>query len=195
MKFGAVILYGGKSSRMGQDKAELIIDGQSFLDRIAGELDGYAELILSFDNLEKHREMRCTAVTDVYSDCGPMGGIHAALSVCASDALLVVSCDLPLFKSELGEYLCNLLDEQIDAVVPVTADGRIHPLCAVYRKETASVFEKYLKAWNYKILDAYKDMRVKYIPMDRTPCSEKWLININTPQEYDALLSRKERHK
>ena len=194
MKFGAVILYGGKSRRMGQDKAELIIEGRTFLEHIAGELEGFEELILSLDSMEKYPVMKCTAVTDIYSDCGPMGGIHAALSVCDSDALFVVSCDLPLFKAELGDYLCTQLDEEIDAVVPVTSDGRIHPLCAVYRKRTASVFEKYLKAGSYKILDAYKDVRVKFIPIDRTPCNEKWLQNINTPQEYDALCCRKARN-
>ena len=193
MKFGAVILYGGKSRRMGQDKAELIIEGRTFLDHIAGELDGFEELILSLDIMEKYPEIRCAAVTDIYSNCGPMGGIHSALTACSSDALLVVSCDLPLFKSELGEYLCTQLDEEIDAVVPVTSDGRIHPLCAVYRKRTSSVFERYLKTGNYKILNAYNDMRVKFLPIDRTPCKEKWLQNINTPQEYDALCRRKER--
>ncbi|PKM73957.1 MAG: hypothetical protein CVU91_02610 [Firmicutes bacterium HGW-Firmicutes-16] len=194
MKYGAVILYGGKSRRMGRDKAELIIEGQTFLEHIAGELENFEELILSLDNLEKYPEIKHTAVTDIYPDCGPMGGIHAALSACDSDALLVVSCDLPLFKGELGEYLCAQLDEEIDAVVPVTSDGRMHPLCAVYRKTASQVFEKYLIAENYKILNAYKDMRVKYIPMDHTPCSGKWLQNINTPQEYDALCGRKERH-
>ncbi len=194
MKYGAVILYGGKSRRMGRDKAELKIDGKTFFEHIAGELKSFEELILSLDSLEKYPEMKYTAVTDVYPDCGPMGGIHAALTKCDSDALLVVSCDLPLFRSELGDYLVKQLTGETDAVVPVTSDGRIHPLCAVYRKQTVSVFEKHLKIGSYKILDAYKDMRVKYIPMDRTPCSEKWLRNINTPQEYDALCGQKERH-
>lgn len=190
MKFGAVILCGGKSRRMGRDKAELIIEDRTFLEHIIGELKGFEELILSVDSMEK--EMKYTAVTDVYPNCGPMGGIHAALSACDSDALLVVPCDLPLFRRELGEYLCTMLTEDTDAVIPVTSDGRIHPLCAVYRKRTFSVFERYLKAGNYKILNAYNDMRIKYLPMDQTPCSEKWLQNINTPQEYDALCRRKE---
>ena len=194
MKFGAVILYGGKSRRMGRDKAELIIEDRTFLEHIAGELEGFEELILSLDSLEKYPEIKCKPVTDIYSDCGPMGGIHAALSACSSDALLVVSCDLPLFRGELGEYLCTSLDENTDAVVPVTSDGRIHPLCAVYRKTTVQVFEKYLKAENYKILNAYKDMKVKYVLMGRTHCNEKWLQNINTPEEYDALCRRKERN-
>ena len=194
MKFGAVILYGGKSRRMGRDKAELIIEDRTFLEHIAGELENFEELILSLDSAEKIPTIKCTVVTDVYSGCGPMGGIHSALSTCNSDALLVVSCDLPLFNSELGQYLCTQLNDNTDAVIPVTSDGRIHPLCAVYRKTTAQVFEKYLMVGNYKILNAYKDMRVKYVPMDRTPCNEKWLKNINTPEQYDALCRQKERN-
>ncbi|MFB0919709.1 MAG: molybdenum cofactor guanylyltransferase, partial [Oscillospiraceae bacterium] len=191
MKFGAVILYGGKSRRMGRDKAELVIEGRTFLEHIAEELKDYKELLLSVDSLEKCPDTKYTAVTDIYPDCGPMGGIHAALSACYSDALLVVSCDMPLFRSELGNYLCSQLTEDADAVVPVTSDGRIHPLCAIYRKRVSPVFEKHLKNKSYKILDAYRDFKVKFIPMDRTPCSEKWLKNINTPQEYDALCSRR----
>ncbi len=191
MKFGAVILYGGKSRRMGRDKAELIIENQTFLEHISAELKNFDELLLSVDSLDKSPDSKYTAVTDIYADCGPMGGIYAALSACNSDALLVVSCDLPLFREELGNYLCSQLTEDADAVVPVTSDGRMHPLCAVYLKSVAPVFEKHLKSNSYKILDAYRDMNVKYIAMDRTPCSEKWLQNINTPQEYDALCSWK----
>ena len=191
MKFGAVILYGGKSRRMGRDKAELIIDGRTFLERIAFELEGFEELLLSVDSLEKCPDIKCKTVADIYTDCGPMSGIHAALTACNSGALLVVSCDLPLFKRELGNYLCSQLTEDADAVVPVTSDGRVHPLCAVYRKQSAPVFEKYLKNNSYKILDAYREMKVKYIAVDRTPCSEKWLQNINTPEEYGALCGHK----
>ncbi|MEA4895671.1 MAG: molybdenum cofactor guanylyltransferase [Oscillospiraceae bacterium] len=193
MKFGAVILDGGKSRRMGRDKAELMIAGKTFLEHIAGELGDFEELMISVNSTEKYPHTKYKIVTDIYTDCGPMSGIHAALSVCDSDVLLVVSCDLPLFRSELGIYLREQLSADLDAVVPVTSDGRIHPLCAVYHKRTVPIFKKYLDAGNYKILEAFKSMRVKFIPLDRTPCSEKWLQNVNTPEEYEALCAQKER--
>ena len=192
MEFGAVILCGGKSSRMGRDKAELKIEGQTFLDHIAGELHEFGELILSLDSYEKYHETKYLDITDIYPNCGPMGGIHAALTACQSDALLVVSCDMPLFRRELGKYLCSQLTPDADIVVPVTSDGHIHTLCAVYRKQTAPVFERYLKNGNYKILEPFKELKMKYVSLDCTPFSEKLLKNINTPEEYRTLCERED---
>ena len=192
MQFGAVILCGGKNSRMGRDKAELEIGGRTFLDQIAGELSGFDELIISLDSFEKYPKIKYTAITDIYRDCGPMGGIHSALSVCESDALLVVPCDMPLFRRELGECLCSLLTPDADIVVPITSDGHIHTLCAVYRKQVALVFERYLQRGMYKILEPFKELRMKYISLDGTQFSEKLLKNINTPEEYKALCEQED---
>ena len=192
MRFGAVILCGGKSLRMGRDKAELEFEGQTFLDHIAEELSGFDELIISIDSFEKHPMIKLKALTDIFPDCGPMGGIHTALSGCKSDALFVVPCDMPLIKREFAEYLCSQLNEETDAVVPITSDGHLHPLCAVYKKQTAAVLEKHLKAGDYKMLNPFKELRVKYISVDLSDCSEVLLHNINTPHEYQEFCERKQ---
>lgn len=195
MKFGAVVLCGGKSRRMGRDKSELMFGGQTFLDHIAEELSCFDELIVSIDSFEKHPMIKYKALTDIYPDCGPMGGIHSALSVCKSDALFVVPCDMPLFKREFAEFLCSQLTEETDAVVPLTSDGRTHPLCAVYKKQTAAVFERYLEVGDYKMLNPLKELKTRYISVDHPEYSEAWFWNINTPQEYQELCKRKEKGK
>ena len=191
MKFGSVILAGGRSLRMGEDKAKLKIDGMCFLDRIAEELCGFDELLVSVDELARHPVLPYPTVCDRFPGCGPMAGLHAALSVCASEALFVVSCDLPLFRGELAVYLCERLTQEVDAVVPLTSDGRIHPLCAVYRKEAAALFEQFLMAGNLRIRDVLRSLRVEYVPISDSPCSESWLLNVNTKEEYQALCERK----
>jgi len=195
MKFGAVILCGGKSRRMGTDKARLTINGVPFLERIAFELREFEELLISVDSIENHPQTVYPSVVDLYPNCGPLGGIHAALSACESDALLALSCDLPLFSHELGEYLCLQLSPDADAVVPITSDGRLHPLCAVYRKTALPVFEQQLKTGNFRMRDAIADLNVVYLPMAQTPCSEKWLENVNTLNEYIALREDKANDK
>jgi len=187
MKFGAVILCGGKSRRMGTDKARLTIDGVPFLERIAFELREFEELLISVDSFENHPRTAYPSVADIYPNCGPMGGIHAALRTSESDALLVLSCDLPLYSHELGEYLCRQLSPDADTVVPTTSDGRLHPLCAVYRKTALPVFEQQLKTGNFRMRDALARLHAVYVPIDRTPCSEKWLENVNTQNEYRTL--------
>lgn len=192
MKFGAVILCGGNSKRMGTNKALLDVCGETFLNRIASTLSGFGELILSANSFNNFPDtnFRYTAIADLYPNCGPMGGIYSALKCCSSDALLVLSCDVPLFRHELGEYLCSRVTQNIDAIVPVTADGQFQPLCAVYRKTATHEFENFLKSGNLCIHDALKNLRVDYVQMSKTPYSEIWLRNINTPEEYSFLCER-----
>ena len=187
MNFGAVILAGGKSRRMGQNKAQLTVNGKSFLDIIGAELSGFAELMVSVDDAALHPEILLPMVSDAYSDCGPMSGIFSALSSCKSEALLAVSCDLPLFKEALALQLCEAMTDEVDAVIPVTADGFRHLLSAVYSKRCAMVFQRLLKAGNFRLRDALQDLKVVYF--DAKPFT-KMLTNVNTPEEYNLLLKK-----
>lgn len=67
------------------------------------------------------------------------------------------------------------------------SDGRIHPLCAVYRKAAAVTFEQFLKAGNFRMCDALKCLNVEYARLNETSCMESWLRNVNTPEEYKAI--------
>lgn len=191
MKIGAVILAGGKSLRMGTDKAALSFEGQSFVMRIAGELKSFDEVILSANDDRPYKACALPIVKDVFPGCGPISGLHAALSSCKSDALFCTPCDVPLFKFSLAEYVCAIAKENADAdaVVPISKDGHMHPLCAVYKKDAAAVFEKQIKRKKYKIIDAYEYMKVCYIPLDNEESTEKYLFNVNTPSEYAKLKS------
>ena len=185
MKIGTVVLCGGQSSRMGIPKAFLTINGETFLQIILHQLRAYDECLLSVGNNTDLFPALYPAVLDQYPNCGPMGGLHAALSVCKSDALLAVSCDIPLFRVELASVLCKAMRPDVDVAVPVTPDGRCHPLCAIYRKSVASIFEAYLLAGNYKLQSAFQQLQVVYVPVNKSLAS--CLKNVNTPEEYHAL--------
>lgn len=189
MKIGAVILAGGRSSRMGTDKALLSFEGESFLMRIISELKNFDEIILSTSDDRQYDDCRLPVVKDIFPRCGPLSGLHAALSSCKSDALFCIPCDLPLFKLSLAEYICSMADDNYDAIVPISKDGHMHPLCAVYKKSAAEIFEKQILLQRYKIIDAYEFMKVRYIPLDEEKAPEKYLFNVNTPQEYAELKS------
>lgn len=186
MRIGALILAGGRSRRMGTDKACLSFEGQSFIMRIAEELKIFDEIILSVNDSRPYGDCGLTIVKDIYPDCGPLGGLHAALCSCKSEALFCIPCDVPLFKLSLAEYVCSMAMENVDAVVPVSKDGHMHPLCAVYKKTAAAVFERQLMLKKCKIIDAYEFMNVRYIPLE-TDCAEKYLFNVNTPEDYALL--------
>lgn len=186
--FGAALFAGGKSRRMGKDKAELRYEGKTFLHHVAEEMDGFTEKLLSVDDASRYASLSSWEhVEDPSENCGPLGGLCAVLKHCHSDALLVATCDLPRYRAELGSWLCEQLAEPYDAVVPMTEDG-IHPLCAVYRKRCLEAFLQQLEAGDYRIRHALDTLRVNYVPAGEKAAM---LANINTPEEYQALLAQK----
>ena len=172
----AVILAGGKSSRMGRDKASLTLGHETFLQRIAAELDacGFQEKYVSLgigNRYGTHEEENCTgtgekteihipvgwtAVRDRYRDCGPLGGIHAALSACRAEWALFISCDTPLYRRELAELLISKIPGTSEVsgtqlVIPVTPDGRWHMTCALWRRTLLPEVEAQLKSGDHRL--------------------------------------------
>ncbi len=187
-KIGAVVLTGGENRRMnGVSKATLTWGGQTFLARIAGALGGFHELLVSVADKSSKLGGSYRTVADVYRGQGPLGGLHAALSACQSDALFAVSCDIPLLSPALADYIASFYSSAYDAVIPQTRDGGLHPLCGVYAKSVAPLLEEQLKAGDNKIRNAFARMRVKIVPMVHSIYSDEMFSNINTPAEYTAL--------
>lgn len=185
---GAAVLAGGRSRRMGRDKALLSLGGAPFLDRILDELAEFQEKLLSVDQTGRYAGVspEWRRVEDRKPGCGPLGGLCAVLEACASDALLVVTCDAPLYRAEMGRWLCGGLEEPWDAAVPAAPDG-IHPLCAVYRKRCWPALERQLEAGDFRLQNALKGLNVRYLDAAER---RGMLCNVNTPEEYRALLSR-----
>lgn len=203
MKIGCVILAGGKSSRMGTDKALLEYDGKQFIQQITEELSQFEERIIARGTnrgFSAEIEAAWTVIPDLYPDHGPIGGLHAALTACESDALFVVTCDMPLFSRELAERLCAQMQvgegletdkdgkhvDAYDVIISVDHNGKVHPLCGVYRKSVLPVLEEQILSDRNRVMEALRNLRVNYIAID-SPDQERQLANINTPQEYEAL--------
>ena len=194
----AVILAGGKSSRMGRDKASLTLGHETFLQRIAAELDacGFQEKYVSLGIGEK-TEIRIpggwTAVRDRYRDCGPLGGIHAALSACRAEWALFVSCDTPLYRRELAELLISKIPGP-QLLIPVTPDGRWHMTCALWRKTLLPGVEAQLKTGDYRLRKlCLKDGKpsagtvLVHLEGEQTAFAEM-LNNINTEEDYRQMM-------
>ena len=115
MKIGCMILAGGKSSRMGQDKALLEYAGKNFIECIVAELEFFEEKIIARGNnriVQNMKELSWTILPDIYPGHGPIGGLHAALKACESDALVCVSCAMPLITRGLVKKICDEFLEQ-----------------------------------------------------------------------------------
>lgn len=153
---GAFVLVGGRSSRMGCDKAMMKFEGQTLLDRTiqcARTIAAEVAVVTSASQASASQFAGYGPVVgDLYSDCGPLGGIHAALRGSKRELNLVLAVDLPGLTTEFLQFLVSTASLQrcVQAVVP-EYDGRWHPLCAVYRREFLEAAEGALELRRYRI--------------------------------------------
>jgi len=134
MNFSAVILAGGKSSRMGRDKAWLETGGQTLLARQIGlaRETGAAEIFISGRVDADYSAFGCRVLQDEFPDAGPLAGIERALDVAKSPLLLVLAVDLPEMSAEFLRRLAAGCSENC-GTVPKLNDG-VEPLAAFYPK-------------------------------------------------------------
>src|SRR5579863_511423 len=181
----AFVLAGGKSMRMGADKAFVTLEGRTLLARsvsLARSVTGDVRIV---GNAEKFREF-APVVEDVFRGCGPLGGIHAALRASGAELNLILAVDVPFVSSEFLLFLIAR-GRTSNAVVTVTrTGGGWQPLCAVYRREFADVAEKALRAGRYKIdalFEAGKTQVISEVELTAGGFSAEMFRNLNTPNE------------
>ena len=189
----AFVLSGGKSLRMGTDKAFLKIGSQTLLEHALGLARSAAEEVRIVGKRKTFGQY-ATAVEDIFPDCGPLGGIHAALKSSKTELNLVLSVDTPFISREFLSYLISQVTT--DAVVTVPrVDGRWQPLCAVYRRSFADVAEEALRSGRYKIDVLFNQVAVCALDetaWQRLGFSPLMFRNLNTPEEYQAARASKD---
>jgi molybdopterin-guanine dinucleotide biosynthesis protein A len=178
------ILAGGASSRMGRGKALLHVGGKPVTQRVADVMrDVFSHLVISTNTPQDFAFLGLPAVADIFPGCGPMGGIHAALSTSNADTVFVVGCDMPFLRAEL---LRDLLDAHPDSPIVVPwHDGRLHPLCGVYRRETLPLMEAALRNGNFKLIDFIERTGGTSVPItsDLPFYLPHLFHNINSPED------------
>lgn len=185
----AFILAGGASSRMGTDKSQLVIDQQTFTERIAETLFEVTDSVtLVGGGLD---DSTLPKVPDVYPQWGALGGLHAALAACRRDWAIVVACDLPFVTRELFLFLASLrLDHE--AVVPLQQDTRPQPLAALYRVDPCRRrAEALIEGGRRRPLDLLEAVRTRWVAFDEMrnlDQAERFFVNINTPEDYYAAI-------
>ena len=186
----AFILAGGKSTRMGADKAFLDFEGRPLLIRaldLVGSVTSEVKIVGSRGKFAPFAPV----VEDVFQNCGPLGGIHAALRSSSADLNLMLAVDLPFVSEEFLQYLIGEARQTSDAVVTVPrAGGYWQSLCAIYRRQFAAVAENALRAGKYKIDPLFALVSIRGIEEDelqRAGFSQEVFCNLNTPAELQAL--------
>lgn len=142
-----LLLIGGKSRRMGQDKAALVFEGETLLDRILAVLRPHlSEISLSIAH-DESRAFNLPTIRDLTLNPGPLGALQAAFAQDPDASWLVLACDLPLFDEKTLTHLLDNSQQESPATCYLNRlDGRAEPLCTLYRPSAAPVLADYLAA-------------------------------------------------
>jgi molybdenum cofactor guanylyltransferase len=187
----AVILAGGRSSRMGSNKALLKLDKKSIIQRQVEELAHYYDQVMVVSNeVELYKDLGVQVVKDEYPGSGPLAGIHAGLLASSKEGIFVLPCDMPFVPGNIGLKMLKLCGEA-DGLV-LEKGGHLEPLCALYSKTCLGIIEEFLQTDRRKVIDFYPMKDIKIIPAEllgKDLALDRVFFNINTPDEYQRAQS------
>ncbi|HMO79408.1 MAG TPA: molybdenum cofactor guanylyltransferase [Pyrinomonadaceae bacterium] len=190
---GGYILAGGKSSRLGSPKWRTALGGRRLVDIVAAAMAPVVAPPITLvgdlgDDPSGFRLIRDTMVDGKYpAVAGPLVGLLSAIEDSRDPWIAVLACDLPFVRSELIAGLVSLIDDNADAIVPVQPDGRLQPLCAVYRKKTCNqaILDQLStgRSSMLSLLDLITVRKLEPVEYVGLEGSERFFFNVNTPED------------
>jgi len=199
----AIILSGGKSTRMGTNKSLLKIDDKTIIERLRDLLQNiFEDVILITNDPDDYQFLGLPIYEDVFRHRGPLAGIHSGLKNSQKNLNFIISCDLPFMTKKMINYLIDYKTEKLITVAK--ADGFIQQLAGKYSKECLSPAEKILKEVvnneNRNVIQKKRKCNVlslidligaEIIPAESLPFySEDLYFNMNKTEEYNLLLNK-----
>ncbi|MBW6459129.1 MAG: molybdenum cofactor guanylyltransferase [Bacteroidales bacterium] len=186
-KATAIILAGGKSSRMGGvDKSLLPVHGETMISYIANQLkDHFDELLIGANDPEKYAFLNLPVIPDVEKDKGPLMGIYSCLLASGNEVNFITACDIPEMNLRLIHNMINLATD-FDMVIPVKENDKYEPLFAVYRKSVAPHAERILKKDARRIIELISHAKVRLIDFTDT----SWYQNLNFREDYHEFIKK-----
>jgi molybdopterin-guanine dinucleotide biosynthesis protein A len=187
--FTLAISAGGKSTRMGTNKALVDVGGRTVIERMLTNTAhlGQRDTILIANAPDEYAFLGLPMTADVYPDSGSLGGIFTALTVSQTPHTLVLACDMPFVSAELLRLMLAQVNDEVDVVVP-RVDGFPQALHAIYSAACKAPIEARIKQGNLRIVPMIKEMRARYLdepdyaPIDPDGTA---LMNVNTPEELE----------
>ncbi|MCX5724738.1 MAG: molybdenum cofactor guanylyltransferase [Nitrospirae bacterium] len=185
-----VLLAGGKSRRMGEDKRHLLVGEQTLLDRGLAVLRSiFQEVLVVIAQDSPPLVVEALVVRDLIPDCGSLGGLYTGLMQATTPYIFVVACDMPfLDPMVIVEFTSRRASADI---VMAKLASRVHPMHALYSKRCVPVVEQMIQARQLKIQEMVSDrsLHVRYVTEDdlRTiDPSGRSFQNVNTPADLEV---------
>jgi molybdenum cofactor guanylyltransferase len=191
---GAIVLSGGRSTRMGRDKASLPFGGEPMLRRVVRLLEPLVEetvVVARRDQPLPSLPAAVTVVHDEVEDQGPLGGLGPGLGAATADALYVTGCDVPFLQPAVVTLLFERLGGHDVAVA--RAGGYTHPLAAVYRRTVREPLAQLFFLGRRRPIDLFAVVDTTYVEEEALRAVDPELMtlaNLNTPEAYEDALAR-----
>lgn len=178
----AIILAGGKSSRMGEEKGLMYFNGKKLVEYVIAATTTVTDKIIIITANEAYRQFGYPCIADELIDKGPLGGIYTGLIHSTTQKNLVLGCDMPFLSGQLLTALAG--NSGTEEVLLTEHKGLAEPLCSVYDKSCMTHIRGLLEKNQLKITDALAGLKTRVISFDK----EEWFIgnefaNINTMEE------------
>jgi molybdopterin-guanine dinucleotide biosynthesis protein A len=180
------ITAGGRSSRMGVDKAWLELAGRAMIEHVIAALAPVSTHLAIIANSPDYERLGFPVFSDSNQGIGPLEAVRTALSNTFTDRVILVGCDMPFVTTDLFKLLLNI-DGAHYATVPIGVNGKLEPLCAVYRSEALSAVTELINQGERKMSRLFDRVPTRFVPFEELRLlrgSEVFFENINTPEDY-----------
>ena len=186
------VLVGGKSSRMGTNKALLSLNGSTLVERTKRVVQQVCEKVFLLGPHEIYASFG-ECYEDIYPNCGPLGGIHVALVNSPTRYSLITSVDTPFVSAEFLDYM---VERALKASAMVTAPrirGVVQPVCAVFSSNFLPIAEAALKSGKYKVEPLFpleQTLVLSEAEVQQFALAAEMFENLNTPEDFERARKR-----
>ena len=188
-----VLLAGGKSRRMGEDKRHLVVGEQTLLERGLAVLQAsFREILVVIAQDSPPLNIDARVVRDLVADCGSLGGLYTGLTQATTPYIFVVACDMPFLNQTV---IAQFASQRATAdIVMAKLDARLHPMHALYSKRCVPALEAMIQARQLKIQEivSQSSLRVRYVTegdLLTIDPSGRSFYNVNTVADLEAARS------
>ena len=179
MRTAGFVLVGGRSARMGKDKALLPWRSGTLVEHVAAKVRECTGNVVLIGKSACYGLVSLDCLSDLRAGLGPLAGIETSLASGRGELNLILACDLPFIEAEWLKVLLHTAnDHGSRCVVAADESGRVHPLCAVYRSDCLPVVRSALDAGRLKLMEIIQELDAEHVQIPAP------IWNVNTPEEW-----------
>lgn len=174
-----IILAGGKSSRMNQDKGLMLLNGKPMIKHVIDTLKTIVDEIIIISNSTEYKQFGYPIFSDLIKDKGPLAGIYTGLYYSQSETNIVLSCDTPYINQELILHLLSA--HQNHQITIPKKEEHTHQLIGIFSKSCETNFALSIEKDELKLIDTFKNLNLNIV--DANQFDDHLFKNINTPSD------------